>query len=167
MRYRLRAVSPIDVRFYRRVDKSAGFGPSGDCWRWTGYIGASGYGLFSMGRRGEPRINAHRAAWIIKFGEVPSALLVCHHCDNRQCVNPDHLFLGTCGDNVRDMHAKGRWKQNVRLVGELNPLSKLTEEMVHEIRSSGETITVLAARFGVTPGCIAHVRRRLTWRHVA
>lgn len=75
------------------------------CWEWPGAQG-NGYGMILMpdGRlRG-----AHRVAWELANGPIPDGLFVLHHCDNRACVRPDHLFLGTQGDNVRDMYAKGR-----------------------------------------------------------
>lgn len=87
--------------FWSRLRKS---GPDG-CWVWTGFIGPNGYGTTAVGRR---PLATHRAAWILTHGPIPPGMFVCHHCDNKPCCNPKHLFIGTCKDNMRDMAAKGR-----------------------------------------------------------
>jgi hypothetical protein len=88
-------------RFWGRVDRS------GDCWLWTGWRQANGYGGLRVKRQAH---YAHRVAWTLVNGPIPDGLFVCHHCDNRPCVRPDHLFLGTARDNTRDSIAKGRWQ---------------------------------------------------------
>lgn len=87
-------------RFWSHVVKSDG------CWIWTaGTYKHGGYGLISIGDRNH---RTHRVAWILANGEIPEGLFVCHHCDNPPCVRPDHLFLGTNLDNMRDSNQKGR-----------------------------------------------------------
>jgi len=76
------------------------------CWEWTGCLDKKGYGQFYY--KGKHR-RAHRVSWALKYGEIPpSELFACHKCDNPKCVNPDHLFLGTQSDNMKDMSRKGR-----------------------------------------------------------
>lgn len=75
------------------------------CWKWQGYISQNGYGNSTLKNK---RIQAHRLSYLAFIGEIPGGLFVCHKCDVRDCVNPDHLFLGTHLDNMRDMVQKGR-----------------------------------------------------------
>src|SRR5687768_7875966 len=95
---------PEDIRFNRYVSRGDG------CWAWTGVMGTNGYGLFWV-RRGFKQyssVGAHRVAWRLANGPVPDGLWVLHRCDNPRCVRPDHLFLGTHSDNMRDMWSKNR-----------------------------------------------------------
>lgn len=85
--------------FWSHVRKDPG------CWEWQGYVGPDGYG---QGHLGMKRGHAQRIAWELTNGPIPDGMFVCHRCDNRICVRPDHLFLGTALDNIRDMDRKGR-----------------------------------------------------------
>jgi hypothetical protein len=98
---------PPEVRFWEKVEKGDG------CWLWTAATNQQGYGRFSVDRVGTLWL-AHHFAWVLAYGDIPDGLWVLHHCDTPACVRPDHLWLGTVTDNVRDMIAKGRahWQQH-------------------------------------------------------
>lgn len=91
--------TPIADRFWRHVEKGEG------CWLWTGFCTPTGYGKTSVERR---PAYAHRVSWELRYGPIPRGLYVCHSCDNPSCVRPDHLFVATQRENLRDMSLKGR-----------------------------------------------------------
>jgi hypothetical protein len=107
----------------------------------------------------------HRAAWRLFVGDIPDGMFVLHKCDNPACVNPEHLFLGTQKANMHDMWTKGRGKPGVSK-GEKHGMSKLTAELVREIRSSKESGVALSHRLGVSPTTICDVRKHRIWNHV-
>lgn len=128
------------------------------CWEWTGAKTRAGYGVFSI--RGK-LVYAHRYSYEETIGQIPSGLCVCHRCDNRACVNPDHLFLGTIRENAHDAMVKGRVRH-----GRNHPNAKLDEHGVGEIRSRlvrGENQAAIARSYGVTASNISHIKRGATW----
>lgn len=144
-----------------RFKRLVAFGSS-DCWYWIGSTDALGYGRFLA--VGESR--AHRASYRLFKGDIPSGKFVMHKCDTRCCVNPDHLTIGTQADNVRDMVQKGR-ARTVPLLGERNPMAKLTAENVAEIRrrvAAGEKQKSMCAIFGVSPMTVSRAVRGETWQ---
>lgn len=152
---------PIEERFWEKVDiPHGGFG----CWEWTSTMLSNGYGRFRIGRKNQL---AHRVAWALVHGDYPEDQ-VCHHCDNRKCVNPAHLFSGTARDNSHDMYLKGR---NIVILGEDNPQSKVTEGGVKNIRRRASIggfgiIKKLAREYGVSHSAISLIVSRKTWKHM-
>lgn len=125
------------------------------CWDWSG-CKVNGYGHF--GHRGKI-MRAHRASWILHKGNIPVDMFVLHTCDNRSCSNPEHLFLGSHTDNMRDMASKLRTK--IRC--------KLTPDQVREIKkllSMGVTSVHLAKQYNVSDVAIHNIKHKLTWKHI-
>lgn len=140
------------VRFLKKINLS-----ENGCWLWNASTHKDGYGWFGPGGRGRVML-AHRWSYQYFSGEIPEGMYVLHTCDEPSCVNPQHLFLGTQADNVRDCAGKGRRNQ-VRY-------HKLTQEQRDEIcrlYATGEfTFADLGRRFGVQYTTIArHVKRRV------
>ena len=144
--------------FWSRVDKS------GECWLWLGHKNADGYG--TVKREGRTQV-ASRYAYVITHGSVPDGAFVCHRCDNPQCVNPAHLFLGDALANNRDAIAKGR-RRYAR--GTEVWAARLSGEVVKEIcdlYATGDySQEQLARRFGVAQGQVSAVVRGDSWTHV-
>lgn len=125
-------------------------------------ITVKGYGMISIG---EKMVTSHRAAYELYIGKITDGLHVLHKCDNPSCVNPDHLFLGTNADNVRDRDNKGR---GAKLKGELNGNSKLTVDDVIAIRSIYPKLSMpkLSKKYGVSIKLIWNIVNRQAWKHV-
>ena len=134
-----------------------------ECWNWLGFLQTHGYGQFRF--ESKPML-AHRAAWVLWNDQnIPSGLFVCHRCGNPRCVNPDHLFLGTALDNVRDCISKQRNLKGFckgHLHGRKKRTRKLTDDQVREIRATlynREPLAVIADRYGVSMATISTIRR--------
>lgn len=148
-------------RFWKKVK----IGEPDECWEWQACrFRPGGYGGFQLCRK--VFIGAHRISWIIKNGNIPKNMCVCHKCDNRLCVNPNHLFLGTSRENNQDMANKGRsYKPN----GEKNYFSKLKEKDVVEIRRMIKDkikTREIARKFSVTPTTISNINAKRTWSYL-
>lgn len=133
------------------------------CWYWTGPIGGHGYGVFRYNKK---QILSHRASFIAFKGDIKKGLFVCHNCDNRMCVNPDHLFIGAPIDNVRDMIKKGR---NVKPKGENHYYAKLTNDavlLIREMSEYGFSRYSLGVLFGVSHNTIKLIALKRTWKHI-
>ncbi len=151
---------PLEDRFNEKVDKtkSETFWGGKRCHEWTGHVMPNGYGQINIDRRAN---YVHRVSWEMNYGPIPIGQYVLHRCDNRKCVNPEHLFLGTFHENMDDMVAKNR-----QAAGERNSHAKLTNEAVRAIRSSSLKQQELAEMFGVTQPTISEVQSGKIWRLV-
>lgn len=158
------------ARFWRKVDK-AGSEPAhvpgiGPCWNFTAKARTHGYGIMGWGQR---TVQAHRVSWMIAHGDPPNGLCVLHKCDNRTCVNPEHLFLGTRKENLEDMRAKGRGSKPPLRRGAAHPMTPFTEQDIRGIRaraSAGENQSAMAREFGVSSAAINSIVHRRSWTHV-
>ncbi len=186
-RHAMPAKRPVEDRFWEKVDKSC---PNG-CWEWTAKK-KFGYGRFFV--NGKFR-QAHRVSYEMIVGPIPDGLCACHKCDNPSCVRPEHIFLGTHAENMRDAVIKGRIPSGDRHIlrrhperaargdrsgarmhperlprGEDNGYSRVTSSQVIAIRaayaSGGVTQRELGERYGITQSNVSAILMRKTWRHV-
>lgn len=141
---------PDESAFWARVDRTGG------CWEWIGPTIKKGYGKCKVGQERQ----AHRVAYTIAVGPIPPGLFVCHRCDNRRCCRPDHLFLGDNSTNIRDMVAKGR-----------SGTAKMTPDTVRAMRAyhkaSGESVTAVGVRFGMSRAQAYLILTGKAWKDVA
>ena len=153
----------------RYIDRTTAFNasyipePNSGCWIWEAATIENGYGHFRFHGK---QLKAHRASWIIYNGPIPTGMFVCHKCDNRACVNPHHLFLGTCADNNADRDAKGRGSDRR---GSKHHMVKLSESDVSSIRlmtAQGRTHLSVAKEFGVSRSLVGMIFNRKVWSHV-
>lgn len=126
--------------------------PCGECIRWTGRIQPNGYGQFRLNGKTQ---YAHRAAYTLFNGEIPEGYVVMHSCDNRWCVNPRHLTLGTQADNLIDMTRKGRHSKTV-----------IPNDHIEGIRNDTRSSYVIAREWGVNPSTIQKIKSGKSRRFV-
>lgn len=142
----------VKNRFFAKVRRNE----ETSCWDWTAFKNAKGYGRIAVDGRMR---RAHRVSYELHCGEIPLGMQVCHTCDNPGCVNPDHLFIGTCAENIADKVMKAR-----QAVGSSNGNSKLTKEDIVAIRAaSGISQSALGVRYGVCQSHIAQIRAGRYW----
>ncbi len=154
-------------RFWDKVDVK---GPD-DCWLWTACCTGAGYGQI---RIAGVTIYAHRLSWEMANYDIPDGMCVLHTCsgrypsgsfENRRCVNPEHLYVGSDQDNADDTRRDGKSGK-----GELSGLAKLTNEKVWEIRkeyrNGGTTHREIANAYGVSQALISNIINRKIWGHI-
>lgn len=152
--YQKKIRKPLPEEFWERVNI---LGPD-ECWPWIGPKHHSGYGVFSYKMK---KYIPSRMSWELSNGPIPKGICVCHRCDNRPCVNPSHLFLGTRADNARDMYLKGRQS---KIRGDAHHRTKITKELAKEIislySSMGCEVVYIANRFKTTVTNVYKVLKR-------
>ncbi len=151
---------PLLDRFFEKVEKTE------KCWLWTASKNTSGYGNFGDGTPQNKLLLVHRFSWQIHKGEIPNNLWVLHKCDVRHCVNPDHLYLGTLKNNIKDMMDR---KRNRVPIGEEHYLTKLKTHDVKIIRQLfglGLKRKEIAKLYKISLKNVRDVIARKTWNHV-
>ena len=141
------------AKFLERVEKS-----SRGCWLWMGSKVHNGYGQLMFSGK---MWRAHRLSWAFEFGAIPAGCQILHKCDNRDCVNPKHLYTGTHQDNMEDMT-----KRNRQAKGSRHGVSKLTENQALEIKASllgGCKSKDIAHKYNLTPSTVSHIKTGRTW----
>jgi hypothetical protein len=147
------AVTSVADRFWVKVEAQ----DPDECWPWLAYRYPNGYGCFSLDN---DSVGAHRVAYVLSAGPIPPGMMVLHTCHRRDCMNPDHLFLGTHADRARH----GRY-----LRGENHPMTRMTNQQVKEMRQryeDGESTVTLVLDYGVKYITAYEVTHRLTWKSV-
>jgi len=155
---------PVLDRFLAKISKDSNTG----CWNWTGAKHWNGNGYYGSFRLSNPRRQylAHRAAWLLFKNEEPNEYCICHHCDNRLCVNPEHLFKGTQRDNMQDMIRKGRGNH---AWGQFHACAKLTNKQAEEIRAlhkEGHFKKHIAHMYGVDSKTVRMIIANKSYHHI-
>ena len=146
------------LRFESKYTK----GDTKECWLWMYGLNRNGYGKFKLKTKS---YGAHRLMYLLYNGTIPDKMYVCHSCDNRKCVNPGHLWLGTASDNMKDMHKKGRAPNK----GDTHWKARLKAEdipVIRELSAAGARNVDMATKFHVDKCTIAHVLSGRTWAHI-
>lgn len=140
-------------RFWAKVDKTI----ISDCWLWTGAKASYGHGRFTVHTK--IVVRSHRFIWEILHGVIPEGMVICHKCDNTACVNPEHLFMGTQADNIRDMHLK---KREIR--GSKCPWAKLTKEQSLDIKNDTRPQRKIAKEYGICQQSVSLIKQGKNWK---
>lgn len=151
--------STREERFWVKVNRAPGLGPTGDCWEWTGSRSKEGYGYF----RGGETSRATHYAWFLAYGAWPKGM-VRHNCDNPPCIKVAHLQEGTNAENMQDMKDRGRSTR-----GEKSGMARLTATAVRQIRmlrSQGLSQRAVGRRFNVSHSTVGAIELGRTWADV-
>lgn len=155
----------IPQRVFERIGGRYQINSVTGCWSWTGTVDKDGYGKIHARENGVLlRFSAHRLSYLLHCGDIPEGLWVLHRCDNPGCINPDHLFLGTIKDNVKDMNSKGRHAK-----GEKDPMAKITESdvlKIYELRKGGMSQRAIAELFNISGTQVSNICAGKNWTHL-
>lgn len=155
MATRKRVAKSVHERFEEKIFPD----PNSGCWLWCASTNKdTGYGQFNKIGRMK---STHRVSWELYRGEIPAGMHVLHKCNNRVCVNPGHLYLGSNAQNVADMIKAGRVAR-----GERSGRSKLREVDVIEIFFSDGTEEEVSKKYGISAANVGHIRRGTSWSHI-
>lgn len=162
--YRQKHLRSIEERFWEKVDVKN----ENECWNWHKPF-KSPYPQISWRDKYTMPVYSHWVAFELTYGPRPKGAHICHHCDNKACCNPKHLYAGSQQTNTRDAITRNRLKLPPVCCGEVNATSKLTALQVSEIRNRlrlGETRSQLCKAFGVSRSCIESIATGKTWKHI-
>jgi hypothetical protein len=150
-------MAKIEEKFWNYVQ----IGGRDECWPFKRTLDGRGYGQFYWNNKAH---RAHRIAFLLHNGGLPSGKCICHSCDRPDCCNPHHLWAGTHQDNSADMARKGRWNGHR---GEANSRAKLTNEDISIIRNAPPRHgAALARQFGISRAHVCRIRACRVWKHV-
>ena len=142
-------LTDTEIRFWEKVEVAE----PDECWLWLGSCDTNGYGHFRINNKLR---QAHRYSYQLHFGDIPKGMCICHCCDVRSCVNPNHLFFGTYKDNMVDCIKKGRYS-----VGHSFALTIEQEEIIKELYATGEyKMKELAESYNIDRNTIARIIKR-------
>jgi len=149
-------MTTVELRFWAKVSIGDG------CWEWTACIFTGvGYGCFAlMGKN----VGAHRVSWLLERDQIPEGMCVLHTCDNRLCVRPSHLFLGTNDENMADMARKRRAAHGSR--SNKAKFCEAVAKLICSRRDAGERVRALAAEYGVSEVTVRDIHKGRTWKHL-
>ena len=169
---------PLAERFWEKVIKGA---HESSCWSWDGAKTGFGYGVIGTGIA-KRMDGAHRVSWQLHYGDIPAGSLICHTCDNPECCNPLHLFVGSYSDNMQDCKAKGRFSKPPisKRKGVLHPMCRFSENEILQLRKayralplskSGRnkklgSVSDLANTFGIRKEYLQVIVNGTAWAHL-
>lgn len=136
--------------------------PNSGCWLWEGVISPNGYGQISKYGPPTQTFYAHRLSWQAHHGAIPDKMFVCHHCDVRSYINPDHLFVGTARDNLVDMYNKGRGNP---LRGEAHHAARFSEAAIESIRADPRGPSAISKDYGCDRQYIWRIKNNQIWKN--
>ena len=147
-----------NMTIHERLDHYTYTEPNTGCWLWGGVTNGVGYGRLKVGRK---MLYAHRLQWERHNGAIPKAMLVCPKCDVPTCINPEHLFLGTFSDNIKDAVQKGRTQKGGDTYN-----ARLSEPQVIEIFHDKRAVEVISEEYKISITHVYQIKRGDRWKHL-